>query len=237
MSILFTICARAGSKGLKNKNVSDFLGKPLCYKTLDVYKDFKKKYTNYSCHLALNTDSKELFEQVKECGVPFEYIERTPELSGDLVDKLSVIRDTYLKTTGKYDFVTDLDLTSPLRTIDDIYGAINTAANNEEADGAFSVTHPRRSPYFNQVKKDTDSFFRPVINMKAVARQQVPEIFDANASIYVFKADFLKKGKTMFDGKMLIYIMRDTAVLDIDSQHDKELMEIIAKYWWSKNNG
>jgi CMP-N,N'-diacetyllegionaminic acid synthase len=231
MNILFTICARAGSKGLKNKNISDFLGKPLCYQTLSVYDAFKKKYPEYNCHLFLNTDSKELVEQVENYGIPFEYVERVPELAGDFAAKIDVIRDTFFKTNGEYDLVVDLDLTSPLRTVDDIYGVINTAMSNEDADGAFSVTKARRSPYFNQVKKDDDGFYRTVIRTNAVARQQVPEVFDMNASIYVFKPSFLKKiEQGLFSGKMLVYYMPDTVVLDIDDENDMNLLEVVAKY-------
>ncbi|MDR2646020.1 MAG: acylneuraminate cytidylyltransferase family protein [Holosporaceae bacterium] len=229
MNILFTICARAGSKGLKNKNISDFLGKPLCYQTLSVYDAFKREHPEYNCHLVLNTDSLELFNQVRNYGITFDYVERTAELAGDLVAKLDVIRDTFLKVGGKYDLIVDLDLTSPLRTVKDIYGVINVALENDMADGAFSVTDARRSPYFNQVKKDIDGFYRTVIKSEAVTRQQVPKVFDMNASIYVFKPDFLKKKlKHLFDWKMLIYNMRDTAVLDIDDKDDKKLMEGIA---------
>ncbi|MDR1982625.1 MAG: acylneuraminate cytidylyltransferase family protein [Holosporaceae bacterium] len=230
-NILFTICARAGSKGLKNKNISDFLGKPLCYQTLSVYDAFRKKHAEHNYHLALNTDSLELIEQVKSYNIPFEYVERTPELSGDFVSKLDVIRDTYRKVEGDFDFAIDLDLTSPLRTVDDVYGVLDLALKNESADGAFSVTDARRSPYFNQVQKNEDGFYYPVINYGAIARQQVPEVFDMNASIYVYRSSFLKKvNKQLFEGKMLVYIMRDNGVLDIDCQRDKDLMEIVANY-------
>jgi CMP-N,N'-diacetyllegionaminic acid synthase len=118
-------------------------------------------------------------------------------------------------------------------SVKDIYGVIQTVLSNEEADGAFSVTKARRSPYFNQVKKDNDGFFRSVIKTNAIARQQVPEVFDMNASIYAFRSSFLEKmKKRLFDGKMLIYYMCDTVVLDIDDQDDRDLMEIVARYWF-----
>ena len=44
MNILFTICARAGSKGVKSKNARDFLGYPLVYYTLSVYDGFCRNY-------------------------------------------------------------------------------------------------------------------------------------------------------------------------------------------------
>ena len=34
MNLLFTVCARAGSKGFQNKNVRGFLGHPLSYYTM-----------------------------------------------------------------------------------------------------------------------------------------------------------------------------------------------------------
>ncbi|MDR1365814.1 MAG: acylneuraminate cytidylyltransferase family protein [Holosporales bacterium] len=237
MNLLSTICARAGSKGLKGKNTSDFLGKPLCYWTLAVYDYFVKQHPEHNCRLALNTDSQLLLEQVKGYGIPFEFIERTQELAGDLIAKIDVLKDTLCKVGLGYDLLVDLDLTSPLRTAEDIHGVIKTAVENEKADGAFSVTTARRSPFFNQVQKTSDGFYRPVIASHLVARQQAPEVFDMNASIYVFKASFLTKNiKSMFDGNMLAYVMEDTAVLDIDSQHDKDLMEIIAKHWWNRHN-
>ena len=47
MRILFTICGRAGSKGIKNKNIRDFLDVPLPMYTLaaiDLYLERNTKY-------------------------------------------------------------------------------------------------------------------------------------------------------------------------------------------------
>ena len=41
MKILCTICARSGSKGIKNKNIKQLLGKPLIYYTIKQAKDAK----------------------------------------------------------------------------------------------------------------------------------------------------------------------------------------------------
>lgn len=238
MKLLFTICARAGSKGLKNKNISNFLGKPLCNYTVSVYEDFKKQYSEFDCLLALNTDSLELVGQVKNTGVHFTYVKRKKELAGDKVGKIEVIRDTFLQMRESegncnIDFVIDLDLTSPIRTVEDIKSGLDTIINMPGADCAFSMTQARRSPYFNQVQKQEDGFFKIVINQGAVARQAVPQVFDMNASIYVYRPEYLVRAKKLFDGKLIGFPMKDTAVLDIDSQEDKELMEVIASYLWN----
>lgn len=234
MKILFTICGRKGSKGLKNKNISDFLGYPICYYTLSAYQLFRKAHPEHECDIALNTDSLELVEQVKSFGEKYTHIPRTEELAGDKVGKIDVIRDTYLKMGANYDVVIDLDLTSPLRGVSDIEGVLDKLMESIDADLSFSVTNSRRSPYFNQVRKYDDGFFRPVQYTGAVARQEVPSVYDMNASIYAYRPEFLIKVVKLFDGKAVAYKMKDTAVLDIDNPEDKELMEILAKYFYTK---
>ena len=41
MNILCIICARKGSKGIKNKNLRDLHGKPLIFYTLEIAKKSK----------------------------------------------------------------------------------------------------------------------------------------------------------------------------------------------------
>ncbi len=236
MKILFTICARKGSKGLKNKNISEFLGQPICYYTLSAYDLFKKENGNLDCDLAVNTDSEELIKQINKTNHKYTHIKRTPELAGDTTGKVDVIIDTYKKMNKEYDYVIDLDLTSPLRTSKDIKGTLEALLNNKEADLSFSVTTSRRSPYFNQVKKQENGYYTPIEYTGATARQQVPKVYDMNASIYVYKPEFLLKGVKIFDGRCCAYEMKDTAILDIDNPEDKELMEILAEYFYKTDN-
>lgn len=126
MKILFTICARAGSKGVKSKNVRDFLGIPIAYYTLAAYQGFVEKYQNKydEIVLALNTDSSVLKEQCDKSNIEYIYVPRMQELGGDFVAKSDVICNTLENvekmTKKKFDLVVDLDLTSPLRIVDDI---------------------------------------------------------------------------------------------------------------------
>lgn len=234
MKLLFTICARAGSKGLKNKNVMDFLGRPLCLYTIETYEKFRSENPKYICELALNTDSRKLVEQVTETGIDFSFIGRTKELAGDRVGKIEVIKDTFQKMNSAYDYIIDLDITSPLRTAQDIENGLNAMLANPNADCAFSMTEARRSPYFNQVQKRNNGFYGAVIDKGAVSRQEVPKVFDMNASIYVYRQEYLLKAKRLFDGNWVGFLMKDTAVLDIDCLQDKELMEVVAKHIWEK---
>ncbi len=232
MNILVTICARAGSKGVKSKNIRELNGEPLAWRTLRAYRKFREG-TQAAVDLAVNTDSPVLIEQAQAFGEAFQEIPREEALAGDRVGKVAVIQDTLRKMEARcgkrYDCVIDLDLTSPLRRPGDIEGVLRTLEEDPAADVAISVVPSRRSPYFNMVKRGEDGYGRLVLESDYLARQEAPECFDINGSIYVYRRGFLLRGvKKVLDGKVLFYEMPDYGVLDIDSEDDYKLMQIIA---------
>lgn len=237
MNILFTICGRAGSKGIKNKNIRNFLGKPLPYYTLSAIDLYKKENTKDTIDVVVNSDSIELLEMMKKN--PFfeiETIKRRPELGGDNIAKVDVIANCYeemkARLNKEYDMIVDLDITSPLRTKADIVNLIETQSKGD-VDVTFSVTDSRRNPYFNMVQR-VNGKIKLVIESNFTTRQQAPEIFDMNASMYAYKPEFLLTGKDLLEGECEIIHMYDTGILDLDHENDFELMEILAEYLFEK---
>ena len=175
MNILFTVCGRAGSKGIKNKNIRTFLNYPLPYYTFSVISQYIECNKTDNIDIALNTDSKELIDIANNNPfIDIYVIDRLDELAGDFVAKCSVIQDTFnkmqVKLNKKYDMVVDLDLTSPLRTTQDIKNLIE---KQKELcpDITFSVTSSRRNPFFNMVMK-SDNGICQVIKSNYVSRQR-----------------------------------------------------------------
>jgi len=233
MNILFTVCGRAGSKGIKNKNIREFLGYPLPYYTFASIGQYLKEYATDDIDVAVNTDSPELVEIAKNNPfVSVMVIDRKPELGGDRVPKPAVILYTFnqmqVKQGKEYDMVVDLDLTSPLRTAKDIDSLIKKQ-KEVNADVTFSVTESRRNPYFNMVI-ECEKGVRKVLQSDFVARQQAPAVYDMNASLYAYKPEFLMSGRGVLDGYCEIIQMMDTGILDLDHVNDFELMQVIAKY-------
>lgn len=239
-NVLITICGRAGSKGFKNKNLKIFLDNPLVYYTASLAEDFKKRLV-HECNttICLNTDSEDLRKIVAKRYSEIEIINRAPELAGDKVAKMAVWHNCLdvleKKFSKKFDYVIDLDITSPLRQIDDVVNAYRTKLERQNCELIYSVCESRRNPYFNMVK------IEGVYSVKFAAsnfttRQEAPEVFDMNASIYVIDADYLRSDteNMLFNAKSNIYKMFDTAILDIDSEEDFTMMEIIAKYLYEK---
>lgn len=241
MDILFSVCARAGSKGVKNKNVKPFLGQPLAYYALSCMDLFIKKYKDegINADICLNTDSEELKQLVKNTNLDVIVVERKPELAGDICGKLDPLRDGFkqaCKITGKdYFCFIDLDLTSPLRGVIDVKNALDMLIADKECDLVTSVTSPRCNPYFDQIERKDNGYVRPVMSLKGMtARQIAPKVYDMNAAIYVYSRKFMEQNCPIFDGKVLPYEMRDTIVLDIDEEKDFKFMQILGEVFFNE---
>lgn len=239
MKILFTICGRAGSKGIKNKNIRKFCGKYLAHYTVSALDLFLGSRSDIEADIVVNSDSMELLEIVSNNGMQkIEKIVRNESLTGDTVRKMAVIKDCLIKMQKNksivYDMVVDLDLTSPLRTVDDISKVIDKQIATK-ADVTTTVATARRNPFFNQVKR-TEHGFKKVIETNFTGRQQAPEVFDLNASIYAYKPEYLGNNKSVLDGYCEVVEMYDTGILDLDCENDFELMQVIAKYLFEHND-
>jgi CMP-N,N'-diacetyllegionaminic acid synthase len=237
MNILFTICGRAGSKGIKNKNLKEFLGYPLPFYTASAIDLYRKQNPNVMSDIVLNTDSVDLIKMFKEqLNLEIDVIVRKSSLGLDNTSKVAVISNCLDVMREKkkidYDMVVDLDITSPLRTVADVNNLINQKIKSD-SEVVFSVTDSRRNPHFNMVKKTYNGYER-VIESSFYTRQEAPEIFDMNASLYAYSPVFLESGKSIFEGKCDVIKMMDTAVLDLDHENDFELMQVIANYLFDK---
>jgi CMP-N,N'-diacetyllegionaminic acid synthase len=235
--LLFTICGRAGSKGIPNKNMRNFLGRPLALYTLSAIDLFLKEQPHMVADIAVSSDSETLLTLFEENGMrKTQQVRRRPELAGDTVGKLLVIRDCMevmeQRGGGGYDMVVDLDITAPLRRAADVATLI---AKKEAGpyDAVFSVTDARRNPWFNMVKKGARGY-ETVMPSDFKTRQEAPELYDMNASMYAYDPDFLRRAERLFDGDCGIVHLRDTGILDLDHETDFELMEVVAAYLFEK---
>ncbi|MGD9559015.1 MAG: acylneuraminate cytidylyltransferase family protein [Oscillospiraceae bacterium] len=232
--LLITVCGRAGSKGFKNKNLKTFCGHPLVYYTLSAIELFLAAQPGLEADVVLSTDSDELRRLV--CGgypwvVP---LQRPPHLAGDAVAKLEVFKhclhEMEEKQGAPYQYLLDLDITSPLRTAEDVAGCLAALWARPDLELVMSAVKSRRSPYMNMAVREGETV-RQVVPTAFVARQQAPQCYDLNASIYAFRRNFLAHNQSgrIWDAACDIYEMADTAVLDIDSEEDFEWMETIAQ--------
>ena len=225
--IVCTICFRQGSKGVKNKNIKKINGKPLVYYSL-----IAAKKSKIFRKIFVSSDSINFLNICKKFGFK-DLIKRPKKLSGDKIGKIDVIKHALISAEKKYnikfDHIIDLDVTSPLRNVNDIKKAYNKFILTN-APNLVTCTHSNRSPYFNmiEVKNSKVQLIRKNYK-KYVRRQDTPITYDLNASIYIWKRNCLLKNNLLFQKRTKIYVMPKSRSIDIDDNIDFKIVSNLMK--------
>jgi len=226
MKVLCTICARAGSKGVPSKNVRSIAGKPLIVHTIE-----QALACSFITKTIVSTDGEAIAKVAREAGAEVPFL-RPKELATDDASKEAVLKHAvrFLQERGeKYDFVIDLDPTSPLRWVSDIEAAFHQFLESD-ANNLYSVTPARRNPYFNMIELDERGRSRLCKTPpKDIAnRQNAPCVFEMNASIYIYRTEFLlKEPMTLHSDNTIVYIMPTERSVDIDTPLDFKIVELL----------
>ena len=223
---LCTICARGGSKGVKNKNIRTLLGKPLIAHSV-----IQAKESGLFYGVAVSSDSPEILAVARKWGADY-LIQRPNELATDSAAKVPAIQHCVRKveelTQQTFDVVVDLDATSPLRIVLDIQEAVKLLENHQVSN-VITGMPARRSPYFNLVELDNNGAVQlsKQLENPIVRRQDSPKCYDMNASIYAWKRDTLiNKGSVLYEDTLL-YVMPEERSIDIDTELDFKFVEFI----------
>jgi len=230
MSVLITICARGGSKGIPGKNIKPLNGKPLIYYSIQVAKQFQKLIDDVE--IVLSTDSNEIEQVANKYDLKSDY--RRPDfLASDTSGKIDAIKDVLFWTeeqkSCKFNFILDLDITSPLRNINDLTAAFKLININEGAINIFSVSPANRSPYFNMVEQKENGFFAQIKKPTKLllTRQSAPKVFDLNASFYFYKRSFFDmEYKSAITDRSIIYEVPHIC-FDLDHPIDFEIISFL----------
>lgn len=226
MKRLCTICVRSGSKGVAGKNIRELAGKPLLAHSI-----IQAKASGLFLAVAVSSDSDEILSIAGIWGAD-HLIKRPAQLATDQAPKIPVIRHC-LKTVEKmtcqlFEVVVDLDATSPLRHVSDINDVVRLL-EEKQVSNVITVTPARHSPYFNMVEMDD----RGIVQLSKplpepiYRRQDAPECYDLNASVYAWQRDALLRMPTVFNPDMLLYVMPQERSVDIDSELDFEFVRLL----------
>lgn len=225
--ILGHIGVRAGSKGVVGKNFRTFLGKPLIDWSLDQLLAHGRVD-----HVVVSTDDPQIYAHAVAKGC-LEMGLRPAELASDTAAKWDVWQHALRQgeeLAGPVEAFLDLDVTSPLRLPQDIDGALD-AFFEKRPDMIMSCTEARKNPYFNLVEPDQSGYLHVSKPLPGgvVARQQAPVVWEHAASTYVVDPAYLKRARGLFQGRVLPYLMPPERCLDIDTELDFRMVEILMK--------
>tara|TARA_B110000027_G_scaffold130143_1_gene152553 strand:- start:869 stop:1588 length:720 start_codon:yes stop_codon:yes gene_type:complete len=216
------IPARSGSIGLKNKNITSFLGKPLLAHSINFAKKLK-----FIDKIILSTDSKKYKKIGLKYGaeVPFLRSKKASQSNSMEEDVLEDLRKKLLKNKKKLpDHILWLRPTCPLRSIKFYNKAYQKFRKKKNSVCIVSQTDPRIFIVKNNRLIPLNKNFK---NRSMVRRQ------DCEPAYKMFYGEFFKfpnKYNKIFLGKQ-IYFARQNSLcnIDIDTKKQMEVNEKIIK--------
>lgn len=223
--ILGHIGVRKGSKGVPRKNFKPICGRPLIDWSLD----------QLLAHplidaVVVSTDDQEIYDHAVAKGTLAIGL-RPDHLATDSAGKWGVWQHALAASEaliGPVEAFVDLDATSPLRLPSDIGDAL-ALYQAQRPDMVMSCCEARKNPYFNLVEPDATGALHVSKPLPGgvVARQAAPTVYEHAASTYVVRPDYLRSAKSLFEGRVIPYLMPAERCVDIDSPFDFKLVEFL----------
>ena len=212
---------RAGSKGLKNKNIAKIQGIPLYLRTVNQALRITEK-------CIINTDINSILKK-KDFDKNIVLFKRDKKFAEDNTNMNSVLKDLFIKMNLINKVIVLLQATSPLRKDEDIKNAINIFNK-----GKYSMVISVRRVQSNFLKYgyENNERFTPISKKYLYKnRQSLPKVFAPNGAIYIFSVnEFLKKNK-LPENNIGFYEMPYERSIDIDKKEDlNKIRRIISSY-------
>ncbi|MEG9545732.1 GDSL-type esterase/lipase family protein [Mannheimia sp. HC-2023] len=222
MKKIAIITARAGSKGLPNKNVLLADGKPLMAYSIEAAiesKQFDK--------IIVSTDSQEYIDLLSH--YPIEFIKRAEHLASDKASSFVVIEDVLNQYKHvDFDYFMLLQPTSPLRTAQHIQECCEKFERNfDKFDFIVSVSDAHKPTTLTRVIEEDESLKHFQLDYSNYARQLYRPEYSPNGAIFSAKPTAYLEQKHFYGEKCLAYFMDKDVSIDIDDLQDFEYFYFI----------
>lgn len=219
--VMVVIPARAGSKGVENKNFRQLNGKPLIEYSIES----ALEYTDPSL-IVVTSDHNQMVDKLSsKYGIVGD--KRPKELAGDETATLDVLQ--YLLRTNLVSVPEKLLLlqpTSPFRRLQHIQESAKLF--NDNASSVASVVEVNHHP--RSFFTIDGSYLQPYegVNVEGIRRQDFSKVYVRNGSIYWLRPENIMSGVLMGDS-IVPYQMDSEHSINIDTQHDFTIAELIGK--------
>lgn len=222
--LLAIIPARAGSKGIKNKNRINFNGRPLIYWT--ILAALKSKYLDKI--IISSDDNKILSYENFFNDKKLIFLKRNNNLATDNSLIYSTIKEI-LNDFHSYENFILLQPDSPLRKTIDIDKSINYFLRNN-ALSCVSVTKTKKPPeLFYKINKKGFIMTRYIEDKLPKNKQNYDYFYEINGAIYISNIKNYLKIKSFISNKTHTYEMPRERSIDIDTKFDLKLANFFFK--------
>ncbi|RDU74356.1 acylneuraminate cytidylyltransferase family protein [Helicobacter anseris] len=214
MRVLGLIPARSGSKGMKDKNIKEFRGKPLLAHSIE-----SALRSGVCDEVFVCTDSEKYACIAREFGasVPFLRSEESARDESKSIECVIESLERYKERGEEFDVVILLQPTSPLRNEVHIKEAYEKFVRFGCEDLA-SVCESVENPLFMR-RIIEDRLQNLLLLSSSVRRQDLQKCYVLNGAIYINLASRLTP-QTSFNDNPLSYVMSREVSLDIDEEGD-----------------
>lgn len=222
MNRIAIIPARSGSKGVPNKNIIDFCGKPLMVYAIEAAKE-----TGLFDRIIVSTDSELYAKIATDAGA--DAVMRPAELATDTASSYVVIKHVLEECLAEpCDYFVLLQVTSPMRTSKHILEACTMFEQNmKNIDFVVSVKEAEvPSRYIFPIDED-NSLKNFKVSLNAMRRQDMAKEYRLNGAVYVAKPDIYLELQHFYTERSLAYIMSDVDSVDIDSWLDFDFARLL----------
>lgn len=204
MRILAVIPARAGSKGIPNKNIRIISGQPMVH-----YSIRNALNSQYITDVVVTTDSPEVQIIAQQMGANVKW--RDAQLCGDAVTLDAVVWDA-VPTGIQWDYIVTMQPTSPTLKVSTLDNAIAYAIENE-LDTLISAIN---APHLSWGEKDG----KKIPNYTArLNRQYLPPCYMETGAFVVSKASVVTQ-KTRIGAKVDVFEISELEAQDVDTFAD-----------------
>lgn len=215
---LYIIPARGGSKGIPGKNIKLLAGKPLIGYAIEAARQAGGDDRN----IILSTDYEDIADTARSLGLKVDYM-RPAELATDRSGSREVILDVmdWADKNGiVYDCVVLLQPTSPMRTADDVKGALSLYT--DDIDMVVSVTPAATNPYYNCFETDAESGFLHISKGDGTLtrRQDAPKAWEYNGAVYVINPSSIRRQPLGLFARRVPFEMPRERSIDLDTPTD-----------------
>ena len=206
--ILAIIPIRSGSKTIKNLNMYPIYNIPLFKLSYE-----QAKMSKYIDTVCVSVDCMKYALLAEQNGVCIPFI-RPKELARDntkLIETIVHARDFYVRNRDKYDIIVTLMATAPLRSVEDIDGAIEAYYNGGERP-IVSITDCDIIPQLVRYVDESGNL-KTLVNMNSTYNKfLLPKYYKINESIYVNNFDKIDLKTSINDNNAYFYMPPERSV-------------------------
>lgn len=224
MKIIAVIPARGGSKRIPQKNIIDFMGKPIIAWTIEA-----AQKCNLFDRIIVSTDSPNIAKVAKfyKLDVPFLRNDKSDDMSTVTEASLVAIQQAEAYYNEKYEVVVQLMANAPLRDEKDIQVHVKNFFESKKSFQISSFKFGWMNPWWAFKINKYGSHEWMLKDGIGKRSQDLEELFSPTGAIWIAKVEALKSACTFYGPDYIFCELSWKHAVDIDNYEDLEFAKAV----------